>query len=311
VARTPKLTPDEQLLFEVTGRLPDRAGEFVRAVRRRSDEELERRYSLQAGESTDDPNFTLEILFPNTHLRLTRGDPAAAIIWPRAGNERGLAVLLAEYLAAGDDNPSELLFVLLNDALVKAGREPWTPRAFATALAERYDAEEAREAEQEEKIVSRTAGRRKSQKTFIVAKIRATIHCSGRRAYAILDEGTAVADQRIALARAFANDPERCLPRDWGPRFKTATWGRSSARTFDRYVLDRVDAFEGGTIGDALAILIPKTEEGWLSVGDRPESLLTAIRQQELAITADAALDLWARYLRWKRDAAEFSPSLV
>jgi hypothetical protein len=275
---------------------PDEPGESVCLVREMTDAKLAKRYDV-TGDYTYVQDFAHEL--PKTHLRLTRGDPAATIYWPQ--NEYGLTNLLTHFRASGDDCPEEILFKLLNDELTMMGREPWTPRDFAMVLAQVDDENEARDLAEQDRLVVHSGGRRKSQNTYIVEKICNTIHCGRSRGYTILRFGTGVADQRDALAKAFSNDPDRRLPRNWEPPFAGRSWGRESAYSFERYVLDRVDAFEGGNIGATLAILLPRFEEGWTLPADDLETLLRSIRDQALPITADAAFELWTRFVAWKR----------
>lgn len=275
----------------------DHAGPWVEGVRAKSEAELARRFNNDRFE--DEGDFAY--VFPNTHLRLAGGDLSATIHWPWSGNDAGLTFLLTHYMESGDDAPVELLFKVINDGLAKAGRKTWTPRAFAMVDAEVNDTADVREDAEAERIVVPSSGRRKSQDTFIVEKICNTVHCSRSRGYAILRYGSAVAAQRVALAKAFSNDPDRRTPRHWEPTFAARTWGRASAHSFERYVLDHVDAFEGGNIGATLAILIPRFEDGWPLPADNLETLLRAIRDQTLPINADAAFELWSRYAAWKR----------
>lgn len=275
-------------------------GPSVEDVRAKSDAELARRFNTDRFEGEGDFAY----VFPHTHLRLTGGDLNATLGWPWPGNDAGLSELLSHYVASGDDAPVELLFKFINDGLAQKGRKtwtPWTPRDFAMVAAEVYDVAEAREDAEADRIVVPSSGRRKTQDTFIVEKICNTVHCSRSRGYAILRYGSAVADQRVALAKAFSNDPDRRMPRHWEPTFAARTWGRASAHSFERYVLDHVDAFEGGNIGATLAILIPRFEDGWPLPADNLENLLRAIRDQTLPINADAAFELWTRYAAWKR----------
>lgn len=276
----------------------DEDGPCVGDVRAQSDSHLAKRFD-PAFYKTGYGDFAHE--FPGTHLRLAGGDLNAPIGWPWPGNEEGLAVVLSHYRESGDEAPVELLFKIINEFHAKAGRKTWTPRDFAMVAAGVDDALDAREEANAERIVVPSAGRRKTQDTFIVGKICATVHCSRSRGYAILRYGSAVADQRDALAKAFSNDPDRRLPRQWEPSFAGRTWGRASPYSFERYVADRVDAFEGGNIGAALAILIPRFDDGWTLPADDLESLLRAIRDQALPINADAAFELWTRFAAWKR----------
>lgn len=274
-------------------------GPCVAGVRAKSDSQLAQRFN-RPNAFKGHGDFAHE--FPGTHLRLAGGDLNAQIRWPWPGNDNGLTVLLSHYRESNDDAPVELLFKMINDDFVQAGRKTWTPRDFAMIMAEVDDAKDARNEAEAERIVVPSAGRRKTQDTFIVEKICNTIHCSRRRGYVILREGTAVLDQRIALALAFGNDADRRLPRHWEPKHG-GTWGSQPTFSFARYVLDRIDpdAFEETAIGAALAILAPRFEEGWWLPSDELESLLRAIREQGLPITAETALDLWARYDQWKR----------
>ncbi|MCW5691617.1 MAG: hypothetical protein KIT48_04570 [Pseudolabrys sp.] len=278
----------------------DSVGPNVRAIQEADDAALAKRFDPAQYEA---PGMygDFENEFHGTHLRLTDGNPAAAIHWPQNGRNAGLAALLSHYRSSGDDAPAELLFKLLNKQLAKDGRPPWTPRGFAMVLAEVDDEAEERAEREEEKLVSRPLGRPKSQDTFIVRTIRTTLGCNRSRAHEIFKEGTTRLEQRIKLARAFRNDPARRLPRHWLPIFKASSWGRSSQRGLDRYVLDRVDYFEGGAVGDVLAILTPRFEDGWLLPDDRFDILFSAIRDQGLPISADTALTLWDRYSAWKR----------
>lgn len=276
----------------------DEDGPCVGDVRAQSDSHLAKRFN-PAFYKDGYGDFAHE--FPGAHLRLAGGDLNAPIGWPYPGNDEGLAAVLLHYRESGDDAPVELLFKLINESHAQTGRKTWTPRAFAMVLAGVDDALDAREEANAERIVVPSAGRRKTQDTFIVEKICTTVHCSRSRGYAILRFGSAVPDQRIALAKAFGNDPDRRTPRHWEPKFAARTWGRQSAYCFERYVLDRVDAFEGGNIGAALAILIPRFDEGWTLPADDLESLLRAIRDQALPINAEAAFELWTRYVDWKR----------
>lgn len=276
----------------------EQEGPSVEFVRAQSDSHLAKRYD-PATYKDGYGDFAHE--FPGTHLRLTRGVLNATIGWPWPGNDAGLYELLSHYVASGDEAPVEFLFKIINDGLAQKGRETWKPRDFAMVAAEVYDVAEAREDAEADRIVVPVSGRRKTQDTFIVEKICNTVHCSRSRGYAILRYGSAVPNQRIALAKAFSNDPDRRTPRHWEPQFAGRTWGRQSAYSFERYVLDRIDAFEGGNIGAALAVLIPRFEEGWSLPADDLESLLRAIRKQALPISAEATLDLWTRYTAWKR----------
>lgn len=272
-------------------------GPRVEDVRACSDAQLAMRFDRPDLEGH--PGFAL--MYPHTHLRLTGDRTDATINWPWPGNDAGLADLITHVRESGDEAPDELLFKIINDDHAQRGRKTWTARDFAMVAAEVDDARDAREEADAERLVVHSSGRRKSQDTFIVGKICATVQCSRSRGYAILRYGSAVADQRDALAKAFSNDPDRRLPRQWEPPFAGRTWGRASAHSFERYVLDRVDAFEGGNIGTALAILTPRFDEGWTLPADDLESLLRAIRDQALPINADAAFELWTRYVAWKR----------
>lgn len=274
-------------------------GEIVAFVRALSDSDLAKRFdptSYKEGYG----DFAHE--FPGTHLRLTRGDLNATIQSPWPGNDAGLYDLLSHYAASGDHATGELLFKLINDDLAQRGRKTWMPRDFAMVLAEVHDAANAREQAEAERIVVPSSGRRATQDTFIVGKICATVHCSDRRGYVILRGGTSKLDQQKALALAFSNDPDRRLPRHWALK-NGGSWGSPKRNSFTRYVLDRIDrdAFEETAIGAALAVLAPRFDEGWLLDANELECLLRTIREQGLPITAETAVDLWARYDQWKR----------
>jgi hypothetical protein len=242
------------------------------------------------------------LAFPHTHLRLTGGRPDLTINWPWPGNDAGLADLITHVRESGDEVPDELLFKIINHAHAEAGRKPWTPRDFAMVAAEVDDARDARDEADAERLVVHLPGRRKSQNTYIVEKICATVHCGERRGRYILRDGVSKLDQQKALALAFSNDPDRRLPRHWALK-NGGSWGSPKRDSFTRYVLDCIDrdAFEETAIGAALAILAPRFDEGWLLDANELECLLRTIREQALPITAETALDLWARYDQWKR----------
>ena len=209
-------------------------GPRVEDVRACSDSQLAKRFDRPDLEGH--PGFAH--MFPHTNLRLTGGRLDATINWPWPGNVAGLADRITHVRESGDEAPDELLFKIINDDHAERGRETWTPRDFAMVAAEVDDARDAREEADAERLVVHSSGRPKSQDTFVVAKICATVHCSDRRGYVILRKGTSKVDQRTALALALSNDPDHCLPRHWEPE-NGGTWGRPNAYSFTRYVLDR------------------------------------------------------------------------
>jgi hypothetical protein len=274
-------------------------GPWVALVRAKSDSQLAQQFNRPAAfEGHGD--FAHE--FPGTHLRIAGGDLNAPIRWPWPGNYNGLTVLLSHYRESNDDTPVEILFKIINDDLAQAGHKTWTPRDFAMIMAEVHDVVDARNEAEAERLVVPSAGRRKTQNTFVVEKISDTIHCGRWRAREILRDGTSKLDQQKALALAFSNDPDRRLPRHWALK-NGGSWGSPKRDSFARYVLDCIDqdAFEETAIGAALAILAPRFDEGWLLDANELECLLRTIREQGLPITAETALDLWARYDQWKR----------
>jgi hypothetical protein len=273
-------------------------GPCVGDVRARSDSQLAKQYNPANFESHDD--FAHE--FPGTHLRLTGGRLDATVHWPAASNTGRLAELLSHYRESDEGAPIELLFKIINDDLAKAGRETWTPRDFAMVAAEVDDALEARADADADRLVVPVPGRRKSQTTYMVQKICETLGCGQRFGYYILRDGTGKLDQQKALALAFSNDPDRRLPRNWALK-NGRTWGSPTVHSFTRYVLDRIDrdAYEDTAFSAALAILAPRFDEGWLLDANELECLLRTIREQAMPITAEVAVDLWARYDQWKR----------
>ena len=102
---------------------------------------------------------------------------------------------------------------MLNKELRAIGREPWPIRAFdliwAQVQDELIERDERLEERQGDKLTLARAGRRATLLTERARMIRQAINCGKRHSYKIDEEGTAVHEDRVKLARAFAQDPTR------------------------------------------------------------------------------------------------------
>jgi len=151
---------------------------------------------------------------------------------------------------------------------------------------------------------SRQPGRQPSDRTAIARTIREGLGYSRSRAYEIVTEGTTRLEDRRALAKLFADDPEMSRPSYWEPKFKARRPGRpSGAPTFRDYVMSGVDDFEGD-VSVVLDMLRRAYEFGALSDDfDTLESFLVTAR---LAGINDAAVtvELWERAKAWRNSSA-------
>lgn len=146
------------------------------------------------------------------------------------------------------------------------------------------------------------AGRKATEKTAHAGKIQAVLGVSDKRAYHILQHGTAVLEQRRKLAAAFADDPERNSPAHWD---SGATWGRSVARhTFGDWV-NTTDPTADASIsyGPALGVVRSLLSFGVLTphypnAGAFVEGLLS----NNAGVDMNQALALWSVYSKWQSD---------
>jgi len=288
-----------------TGRAPTGAIPVPPSVPKETPQAKKERLRLknladQYARPDDFGNSTFALDFPATFRRLTRFSQSGKVRWPIKGDPLNgdLSRVIKAYVEAEDFGPLAYFLHYMNDALAADFSPTWSAEEFNATHDRLLDEVIDRE---HEARPSNLGGKKPTDKTFRVEMIREAIGCMKDRAYQIDAEGTAILAQRIALAKAFANDPARCRPRDWEPQFKARGWGRQAERNFRRYVIDRVDLYEDD-IGPALAMLLPVYEDGGLPddfKGARP--LVAALDERGIAIDARTALAIFDAFEEWKR----------
>ena len=222
------------------------------------------------------------------------------MLWPHKAHDhfnRPDHVIKA-FLESEDVGEREYIFHFMNDALAADFAPTWTADEFESAFL-RLEAAHFEQTADDGPI--NRGGRKRTDQTMRVKMICDALGCGSRHAYRIDAEGTAKIDDQIELAKAFKNDPARCLPRDWEPKFKDRGWGRFSERSFRRYVESGADLFEDD-IGAPLAILSAQYAVGGFPINFQDvRALIAAIERAGLAIDPRMALAVFNGFEDWKR----------
>lgn len=274
---------------------PTKESPHARAERMR----LERQYAALKPDDWE----TFADLFPKTFRALTHARGLDKVTWPVPGGGRPyideLSRVLKPCIQAEDDTPDEVLFHFMNRELAANFDPTWTVEEFDQTYRRLLEELDDREAEGRP---ANLGGRKPTDQTFRVEMIREAIGCLARRAYQIDAGGTAKLNDRIALARMFKNDPARCRPRDWEPKFRSRGWGRFSQKSFRNYVEGGVDLFEGTRIGPVLAMLAAEYDEGRLPDNFKDvRAFVAALERHTLPVDARTAIAIFDAFERWKR----------
>ncbi len=324
MARKRKHTAEAAFYYDATGRTPPDLsdGEEVRRVKAMTAAQTVEAVELPSDfyNEAGDPKCELPSFadaFPDAFARLTGGRPEANIMWPRGGNNKGLAKIILALLSSEDsdeplatrleldsipnDLPTKVFFHLLNEQLPSNGL--WRPFDFLLVTAKVRDAVDEREESRREKLVTFPSGLPKSDRSRRVQKIRETIKCSTPRAYVVERNGTARLDQRLALAEAFKDDPDRCRPVNWELRSRAGTWGRVSVCSFRRYIESGADQFEfDGSVGRGLAILQAQYADGRMPDNFRNlRAFIAAIEDVGAAVDRATAVAIFDAFEVWKK----------
>lgn len=293
-------------LRAMTGRAPTGAIPTMPSTPKETPQAKKERLRLEAlakkyARPKDFGNSTFALDFAPTFRRLTRFTQGGKVRWPVKGDpiNGDLSRVIKAYIEANDAGPLAYFFHYMNDALVADFNPTWSAEEFDATHDRLLD--EAIDREREARPAN-MGGRKPTDQTFRIEMIREALGCTRRRAYQIDADGSAILAHRIALAKAFRNDPARCRPCDWEPVFKTRGWGRFSAKSFRNYVIDGADFFEGGDIGPALAILMAEYDEGHLPDNfDGVRDFVAALDRNMLPVDARTAIAIFDAFERWKR----------
>lgn len=323
MARNRKLDAHQALYYQVTGRpLPDLSeGAEARRVKAMTAAQTVAAVDLPSEfyDDVGDPKCELPSFadaFPDAFARLTGGRPEAKIMWPRGGDDKGLAAILLA-LSQADDSDEDLaalldlssipidfrlkvFFQILNDRL--PSNALWRPFDFLLVKAKVQDIIDEREESRRAKLVEFPSGRPATDLSRRIRKIRDTIRCSKTRAYDVDQGGTARLDQRLALADAFKDDPERCRPVDW----EAKSWGRISKRSFRQYIESGADQFEfDGPVGRGLELLHTQYADGRLADNFHDlRTLIAAIEDAGVAVDRGTVISIFDAFEAWKKRQA-------
>ena len=210
---------------------------------------------------------------------------------------------LSIYFADNDYNSREhwhaCLYWWLFDRMREAGSSPIRPIRFQQRFDRIQDRVWKEEEAAEEAKARSERGRPPTAKSRMRDKIAATLGRSERHAYYVMRHGTTSLDQRKALAAAFADDPERCLPVHWEPRGAQRTPGRAVAKTFRAYCLTQDGEFD--ELAAFRAALLDAYRRGVLPDDfDSLYSLLGALDAEKVAHKDRQAFNFWHNFIAWR-----------
>lgn len=222
-----------------------------------------------------------------------------------------LSADIAEFL---DANPAYRLRTywpklaeLINANLRERGEAEWPPETVRQLWAKRI--RDRKQAERDERADRRDGvtkgGRNRDGKggptpDARVKRIRDALDCHPRRAYTIAALGTAVFDQRKALAAAFRGDPAWDYPAAWELKSGKVSRGRPNPKTLRAFALAMGTDFDG-ELDEPLATLRAAFIRGTLpdQIKDLG-ALIAALDSERIDLDALTAVNVWNAFQRWR-----------
>lgn len=219
-------------------------------------------------------------------------------------NADDLCGLIHVLLPTGYGEPQEV-FNIVNNELERQGKKPWKATTFNRWWDEQERVEE--ELQETRELKKKRAwlnierqiksGRPPTLRTERVERIALVLGVARRRAYTIDEEGTGSFDQRVKLARAFSNDPERNHPDAWDLE-DGRKWGRtsSSRKSFRDFILSPA----ADEMFDAHVLTLQEEyQKGMLP--DHVEDLRELIKLgASVDVPAEEMVRIWDLYLTWR-----------